>query len=108
MKHRLTLLLAPKCAKNLYFHDFPIQMYGAIGQKHVTRYPGMLPRDFGLEIVHLALSQHPDGMIKKSQITLFVNIKVKVRSGCVSDRAVLFLMTPSGILASAKAFKNFS
>ena len=61
-------------------------MYGAIGQKHVTRYPGMLPRDFGLEIVHLALSQHPDGMMKKSQITLFVNIKVKVRSGCVSDR----------------------
>ena len=62
-------------------------MYGTIGQKHVTRYPGMLPRDFGLEIVHLALSQHPDGMMKKSQITLFVNIKVKVRSGCVSDRS---------------------
>ena len=86
MKHRLTLLLAPNCAKNLYFHDFPIQMYGTIGQKHVTRYPGMLPRDFGLEILHLALSQHLDGMMKKSQITLFVNIKVKVRSGCVSDR----------------------
>ena len=95
MKHRLTLLLAPNCAKNLYFHDFPIQMYGKIGQKHVTRYPAMLPRDFGLEIVHLALSQHPDGMMKKSQITLFVNIKVKVRSGCVSDRAApfQFLMT---------------
>ena len=86
MKHRLTLLLAPKCPKNLYFNDFPIQMYGAIGQKHVTLYPGMLPRVFGLEIAHLALSQHPDGMIKKSQIVLFVNIKVKVRSGCVSDR----------------------
>ena len=77
--------MAPKCAKNLYFHDFLIQMYGAIGQKHVTRYPDTLPRDFGLEIVHLTVSQHPDGMVKKSQITLFVNIKVKVRDGCVSD-----------------------
>ena len=75
-----------ECAKNLYFNDFPIQMYGAIGQKHVTLYPGMLPRVFGLEIAHLALSQHLDGMIQKSQIVLFVNIKVKVRSGCVSDR----------------------
>ena len=61
-------------------------MYGAIGQKHVTLYPGMLPRVFGLKIAHLALSQHLDGMIQKSQIVLFVNIKVKVRSGCVSDR----------------------
>ena len=77
-----------KMCKKLYFHDFLIQTYGAIGQKYVTHYPGMLPRDFGLEIVHLALSQHPDGMIKKSQITLFVKIKVKVRSGCVSDRFI--------------------
>ena len=61
-------------------------MYGAIGQKHVTLYPGMLPRVLGLEIAHLALSQHPDVVIKKSQIALFVKIKVKVRSGCVSDR----------------------
>ena len=28
-------------------------------------------------------------MIQKSQIVLFVNTKVKVRSGCVSDRLVL-------------------
>ena len=63
-------------------------MYGAIGQKHVTLYPGMLPRVLGLEIAYIALSQHPDVMIKKSQIVLFVNIKVKVRSGCVSDRIV--------------------
>ena len=61
-------------------------MYGAIGHKHVTLYPGMLPRAFGLKIAHLALSQHPDVMIKKSQTVLFVNIKVKVRSGCVSYR----------------------
>ena len=32
--------------------------------KHVILYPGMLPRVFGLEIAHLELSQHPDGMIK--------------------------------------------
>ena len=89
MKHCLTLLLAPKFAKKQYSHDFPIQMYRAIGQKHVTLYPGMLPRVFGLEIAHLALSQHPDVMIKKSQIALFVNIKVKVRSGCVSDRPMI-------------------
>ena len=63
-----------------------MQMYGAIGQKHVTLYLGMLPRVFGIEIAHLALSQHPDGMIKKSQILFFVNIDVKVRSGCISDR----------------------
>ena len=44
MKPRLTLLLAPKCAKKLYFHYFPIQMYGAIGQRHITLYPGMLRR----------------------------------------------------------------
>ena len=61
-------------------------MYGAIGQKHVTLYPGMLPRVLGLEIAHLALSQQPAVMITKSQIELFVNIKVKVKSGCVSDR----------------------
>ena len=36
MKHRLTLLLAPKYAKNLYFHDFPRQMYRATRAK--TRY----------------------------------------------------------------------
>ena len=58
-------------------------MYGAIGQKHVTCYPGMLPRVFGLEIAYLALSQHPDVMIKESQIILFVNIIVKVGSGCI-------------------------
>ena len=64
MKHRLTLLLAPKCAKNLYFHDFPIQMYGAIGQKHVTLYPGMLPRVFGLDIVYVASPYHPEALKK--------------------------------------------
>ena len=64
-------------------------MFGVIGQKHVTLYPVMLPRVLGLEIAHLALSQHHDVMIKKYQITLFVNIKVKVRSGCVSDRVML-------------------
>ena len=42
------------------------------------------------EITHLALSHHPNnGTIKKSRILLFVNIKVKVRSGCVYDRLSL-------------------
>ena len=31
-----------KMCKKPIFHDFPIQMYGAIEQKHVTYYPGML------------------------------------------------------------------
>ena len=44
-----------KMCKKLYFHDFPMQRYGTIGQKHVTLY-SMFPRVFGLEIAHLALS----------------------------------------------------
>ena len=75
MKHRLTLLLAPKYAKNLYFNNFPIQMYGAIGQKHVTLYPGMLPRVLGLEIAYVASPYHPEALKKKSQIALLQNIK---------------------------------
>ena len=66
-----------KMCKKLYLYDFPIQMQGAIGQKRVTFYPGMLVRVFGLEIAH-----------KKSQ-KLFFSIKVIVRIGCVSDRAYL-------------------
>ena len=58
-----------KCAENLYFYDFPIQMYGSIWQKqHVPLYPGMLPRGFGLESAHLALSQHPNGMIENLKL----------------------------------------
>ena len=52
-------------------------MYWAAGQKHAILYPGMLSKVFGLDIAHLALWQ------------LYVNIKVKVRSGYVSDRIVL-------------------
>lgn len=40
-------------------------MYGAIGQKHVTLYPGMLPRVFGLEIAYVASPYHP-GALKKN------------------------------------------
>ena len=56
--------------KTLYFHDFPIQMYETIGQKHVTRYPGMLPRDFGLEIADVA-SRYHTGALKKISDYIF-------------------------------------
>ena len=74
MKHRLTLLLAPKYTKKLYSNDFPIQMYGAIGQKYVTLYPGMLPMVLGLEIAYVASSYHPEALKIKSQIALLQNI----------------------------------
>ena len=76
MKHRLTLLLAPNCAKNLYFHDFPIQMYGPIGQKHVTRYPGMLPRVFGLEIAYVASPYHPGALKKNLRLHFYRTLNV--------------------------------
>ena len=63
-------------------------MFGAVGQKQITLYSGILPRNWGLEIALLALSQHPGGMIKQSRILLFVSSKVKVRSGFVSDPAL--------------------
>ena len=38
-----------KMCKKQYFHDFPIQMYGAIGQNTLPcMYPGMLLKVFGL------------------------------------------------------------
>ena len=40
-------------------------MYGAIGQKHVTLYPGMLPRVLRLEIAYVASSYHPEALKKK-------------------------------------------
>ena len=87
-------------------------MYGAIGQKHVTLYLHMFPKNFELEIVHLALSQYPDGMIKKSQIVLFVNIKAKVRSGCVSVRAVRYMRGNKRVIyvckSNAMRFTNAS
>ena len=76
MKHRLKLLLATKCAKKQYFHDFPIQMYGAIGQNTLPcMYSGMLLKVFGLEIAHVASPYHPEALNKKSQIVLLQNIK---------------------------------
>ena len=75
MKQRLALLLAPKCSKKLYFYDFPLQIYEAIGQKHVSLYHGMLPRVFGLEIAYVASPNHPEALEKKSQIVLLQNIK---------------------------------
>ena len=55
------------CKKPLYFHDFPIQMYGPIGQKHVTLCPGIFPKVFGLEIAYLAYPYHPESLKKISK-----------------------------------------
>ena len=64
-------------------------MYKEKGQYHVTCFPDMFPKKFWLEIAYLALSQHPNGMVKKWRVLLLVRIKVKVTRGCASDR-VLF------------------
>ena len=44
-------------------------MYKAIEQKDVTLYPGILPTVIGIEIAHLAPSQHPLCMLKNSNTT---------------------------------------
>ena len=44
-------------------------MYGEIGQKHVTLYPGLLPRDFGPEIAYVASPYHPEALKKISDCT---------------------------------------
>ena len=75
-----------KMCKKPIFSRFYLTNVWSNRAKTLYLVPRMLPRVFGLTIAHLALSQHLDGIIQKSQIVLFVNIKVKVRSGCVSDR----------------------
>ena len=75
-----------KMCKKLYFQDLSIQMYGAIGENTLPFTP--VAQAFGLKISHMALSQHPYRKIQKCRLLLFVNIKVKVRSCCVSDRSV--------------------
>ena len=41
---------------------------GQQGQKHVTLYPGMLPRVFGLDIAYVASPYDPDALKKISDI----------------------------------------
>ena len=43
---------------------FLYKCIGQQGQKHVTLYPGMLPRVFGLEIAYVASPYHPEALKK--------------------------------------------
>ena len=51
-------------------------MYGAIGQKHVTLYPGMLPRVLGLEIAYVASPYHPKALKKNLRLHFYRTLNV--------------------------------
>ena len=75
-KNELNAAFNAKFTKTSYFNAFSIELHRKKRQKHRSRSPDMFPKVAEPENAYLASSHHPNDMMQKWRMLIFVDIKV--------------------------------